>query len=68
MRGHSDHSQSMATASFSKTENFFVAIFSYQSISVDGNTVATEQQVVVARTEQQQVATSYEYGRQMERY
>ena len=56
----------MAATSFGRTENIFVAIFSYESVSLDGEIVTTEQQVVAARIEEQQVSTGY--GRQIERY
>lgn len=59
--------QSLATTSFTKTENIFISVFSYQSITtVDGNRVATEQQVVEVEIEHQQQHAGYR--RQMERY
>ena len=66
MQRSNDHGQSMAATTFGRTENIFVAIFSYESVSVDDDIVTTEQHVVAARIEEQQVATGY--GRQIERY
>ena len=55
----------MAMTSINRTENIFVAIFSYESVSVDGEVVA-EQHVIAARVEEQQVAMGH--GRQIARY